>query len=146
MHGSVGLGESQPQARTDAEPSQRPQEITYYRCLEDHGIPLARTSDGVLRVEKGKDNNAAIMAAEKKCAALMPPPAVRRAGKEEMARAMKLSACLREHGVKDYPDPGPDGEAELSSELIHRMKTDVDYREADRVCDPRPEGDSILGG
>ncbi|MFB7556245.1 hypothetical protein [Streptomyces brevispora] len=134
------------QAKSSPKSTQGADEIAYYRCLADRGIPLDTTDDGVLRVKKGKDNNAAILAAEKKCAGLRPAPTTVLATEEDMARARKLSACLREHGVKGYPDPGPDGDAPLSNEMAYAMKTNPDYREANRVCDPRPEDDSVVGG
>ncbi|MEU8627653.1 hypothetical protein [Streptomyces sp. NPDC048669] len=143
---STGRGQSQPQVKSPPKPAQGADETAYYRCLEDQGIALETTNDGMLRVRKGKDNNAAILAAEKKCAGLQPSPATASATEEDMVRARKLSACLREHGVKDYPDPGPGGDAPLSAELAHAMKTDPDYRKANRACDPRPDGDSVAGG
>lgn len=143
---STDPGQSKPQAKPSSKPAQGADGTAYYRCLEDQGIPLDTTEDGVLRVRKGKDNNAAILAAEKKCVRLQPSLTADPVAEEDMARAKKLSACLREHGVKDYPDPGPGGDAPLSNELAHAMKTNPDYRKANRACDPRAEGDSVAGG
>ncbi|THA72812.1 hypothetical protein E6P78_01340 [Streptomyces sp. A0958] len=145
--GSTDSGQPKPSVKPQAKSTQGAGEVAYYRCMEDQGIPLDTTDDGSLRIEKGADNEAAALAAEKECASLHPsPPAMVPATKEDMARARKLSACLREHGVKDYPDPAPNGDFGLSDELAHAMKTNPDYREARRVCDPRPAGDPVVGG
>ncbi|MFI6898564.1 hypothetical protein ACIBM4_31060 [Streptomyces sp. NPDC050256] len=141
--GSTDSGGTKPHAQS----TQGAGEVAYYRCMEDQGIPLDTTEDGSLRIEKGTGSEAVALAAEKKCAPLRPsPPAMVPATKEDMARARELSACLREHGVKDYPDPGPDGEFGLSDEMAYAMKTNPEYREANRVCDPRPAGESVVGG
>lgn len=145
--GSAGSGPAKPSVKPQAKATQAAGEVAYYRCLEGQGIPLDTTEDGALRAEKGKDNNAAFLTAEKKCASLRPtPPAMVPATREDMARARKLSACLREHGVKDFPDPAPNGDFGLSDEMARAMKTNPDYREANRVCDPRPAGDPVVGG
>ncbi|MGW0669150.1 hypothetical protein [Streptomyces sp. NPDC002746] len=144
--GSMATGHAKPQGESSAKPTREATDAAYYRCLEDQGIPLDTTGDGLLRVKKGQNNDAAILAAEKECVALQPSPTTAPASEEDIKRARKLSACLREHGVKGYPEPGPDGAAPLSGEMAHAMKTNPDYRKANRVCDPRPEGDTVVGG
>lgn len=130
------------QPKSSPKPVRAADETVYYRCLEDHGIPLDTTDDGVLRVAKGKNNNAAILAAEQECVDLV--PVLPSPDKEDMKRARTLSACLREHGVRGYPDPGPDGDPGLSNEMAHAMKTNPEYRKANRICDPRQSGGEDL--
>lgn len=145
--GSADAGQAKPGTTSSPEPTQGADEVAYYTCLKGQGIPLETTDRGALRVEKGKGNIAAILTAEKKCVDLLPSPSMVPATKEEMARARKLSACLREHGVKGYPDPAPNGDFPLSNELSYQMKTNPDYRAAREVCDPRsPGGEDLSAG
>ncbi|MCX4788570.1 MULTISPECIES: hypothetical protein [unclassified Streptomyces] len=140
---AVGCSDST-SAKPSAGATQRVGEKAYYTCLKDHGLTLETTDGGALRVEKGKDSSAAILAAEKKCAHLV--PAQQAPPKEQMELERKMSACLREHGVKGYPDPAPDGNTWPSDELIEEMKTNPDYRKAQRECDPRSEGGDVTVG
>lgn len=142
--GSAGSGQAKPGTTSSPEPTQGADEVAYYTCLKGEGLSLETTDSGALRVEKGSGNDAAMLTAEKKCVALLPSPSMVPATKEDMARARKLTACLREHGVKDYPDPDPNGDFPLSNELSYRMKTDPGYRAARDICDPRPPGGEDL--
>ncbi|WP_326658691.1 hypothetical protein [Streptomyces sp. NBC_00385] len=145
--GSARSGEVKSRTTSSPETTQGADEAAYYTCLKGEGIPLETTDGGALRVEKGKGNDAAILTAEKKCVGLLPSPSMVPASKEDMARARELSACLREHGVKDYPDPAPNGDFPLSNELSYQMKTNPDYREARQICDPRqPGGEDLSAG
>lgn len=145
--GSANSGQVKSGTTSSPEPTQAAGEIAYYTCLKGEGIPLDTTESGALRVEKGRSNDAAMLTAEKKCAELLPSPSMVPASEEDMARARRLSACLRENGVKDYPDPAPNGDFPLSNQLAHQMKTNPDYRAAREVCDPRqPGGEDLSAG
>ncbi|MEV0746320.1 hypothetical protein OG345_16565 [Streptomyces sp. NBC_01220] len=145
--GSADSGQAKSGVTSSPAPTQGADEAAYYACLKGEGIPLETTDGGALRVEKGKGNNAALLTAEKKCVGLLPSPSMVPASKEDMARARKLSACLRKHGVKDYPDPAPNGDFPLSNELSYKMKTNPDYRAAREICDPRqPGGEDLSAG
>lgn len=103
----------------------------YYGCLEDQGVVMESRDDGQLRVDKDRNKDEALVTAEKQCASLAPDPEP--AAAEDLATAKKFSACMREKGIKDYPDPDPEtGEIRYGAEAAH--KGDPDFVSAAQAC------------
>ncbi|MDX3539970.1 hypothetical protein PV721_37785 [Streptomyces sp. MB09-01] len=103
-----GCSQGSAEAKAVQTPPPSAQEVAYYRCLETNGVPLEKRDDGQLRVDKDKNDAAVEAAAEAKCAdRLLSPQAPRQAPAEFVAKAKMVSACIRENGYPDYPDPDP---------------------------------------
>ncbi|UGY92686.1 hypothetical protein [Streptomyces gobiensis] len=136
-----------------AEPSASPsetvsaEETAYYRCLEKNGLVLETPNPGQLRVDKDKNTDeAAATAAEETCRDFLkaiPDPPV---SEERLAAARKVSACVREKGYEDYPDPDPKtGEVDLEAAGVAE---DPELRAALQDCRPTGTGvgDAVVGG
>ena len=55
--------------------------------------------------------------------------------------------CMREHGVRDYPDPSPrTGEFQYPAELGKRLKQDPSTAAIWHTCQAKSGGDGIQGG
>ena len=110
-----------------------PQEKEYYLCLEKHGVVLEKDREQ-LRVNKNKGifDAETEKKAQEQCADLLPSrEEVAAAAKEE---AERLAACMREQGVKDYPEPDPKtGAVEFSRDV----KSDPAFRRASMTCQER---------
>jgi hypothetical protein len=85
----------------------------YAKCMRANGVDMPDPStDGrvEIKVTGGKTGEDKMKAAEGKCRRLMPnggkPP---KADAKQMAKMRAMSKCMRENGVPDFPDPGPDG-------------------------------------
>ncbi|MET9518409.1 hypothetical protein [Streptomyces sp. NPDC002994] len=119
----------------------------YFDCLKDNGLTLETTDGGELRVEKGTNSDAKTIAAEKKCVDLRPAPTVSALPKDQLAKARELSACIREKGIKNYPDPDKNGNVQLSAELAKSLKANPDFPKAEQECQPdSSDGDTVVGG
>ncbi|MFJ8080759.1 hypothetical protein ACIQ6Y_08985 [Streptomyces sp. NPDC096205] len=122
----------------------------YARCLRDQGVVMKETAEGAPEIDKEKTSVEKIMSATEKCRALQPaasaPP---RLPAEDIEKRGRYAACLREHGLPDYPDPDPrTGETELDEDLARRIKTDPEARKALEACRnllPRSGGGSVNG-
>ncbi|MBT2397064.1 hypothetical protein [Streptomyces sp. ISL-100] len=119
----------------------------YFDCLKDNGLTLETTDGGEPRVEKGTNSDAATIAAEKKCVDLRSEPTVSALPKDQLAKARELSACIREKGIKNYPDPDAKGNVQLSAELAKSLKANPDFPKAEQECQPdSSDGDTVVGG
>jgi len=91
------------------------QAVRWARCYRSHGVPMQdpqRLPDGRTRIGGGdyeKTISHDVLArADAACASLRP---VLPAGEQnaKLAAARAESACIRQHGVPDYPDPDSSG-------------------------------------
>ncbi|MFD8631609.1 hypothetical protein [Streptomyces sp. NPDC059533] len=100
-------GEKEPEASDSPPPTA--EEIAYYDCLEEQGLPITHTSYGNPRVDKDKPQPPEKEAAAKKACEgkLPPPPKPQQATPERLAAARKEAGCLRAEGITWYPDPDP---------------------------------------
>jgi len=85
--------------------------IAYGRCMRSHGVPNFPDPNpgGGMHVGAGTESTPAFKEAQAKCQKLMPgggppgsgsPPSA-----QTMAQMLKLSQCMRKHGVHAFPDP-----------------------------------------
>ncbi|MEV4706528.1 hypothetical protein [Actinoplanes sp. NPDC049316] len=58
----------------------------------------------------------------------------RRLNPEELEKARKLAQCMRDHGVKDFPDPKPDGNTTMR--LGGKGPGDATFDKAMEACAP----------
>ena len=89
--------------------------IAYAKCMRSHGVPsFPDPNHGApMHVGAGTESSPAFKAAQAKCQKLMPgggppgsgsPPSA-----QTMADWLKVSQCMREHGVSAFPDPATSG-------------------------------------
>ncbi|MGW4032506.1 hypothetical protein ACWEFL_24880 [Streptomyces sp. NPDC004838] len=135
-----GKGKGSPSATA------RPEVKAYYSCLEKNDVVLETSEGGEPRVDKDKNNTAAITKAEEKCRDLLPTPASAPVSAKALAAARELSACVREKGFKDYPDPDP-ATGDVPDSAAAAAKSDPGLVAALEECTPDTgAGDGINEG
>uniref|UniRef100_A0AAU2JU96 Lipoprotein n=1 Tax=Streptomyces sp. NBC_00049 TaxID=2903617 RepID=A0AAU2JU96_9ACTN len=139
---SGGSGEA-----TDTKsPPPSAKEQAYYRCLESNGVTLEKRDDGQLRVDKDKYDAAVEAKAQTKCVDLLPgQESAAPAPAEVVVKAMKFSACVRENGFSDYPDPDPKtAKVELTADQQPKYATPA-FQAAAQKCSSGSSG-GVVGG
>jgi hypothetical protein len=111
------------------------QMVRYAQCLREQGLqvqdPTGSGDDAnyprfAPNQDKGKED-----AAAETCKALRPPQATGSGTDAKNDLVRRLATCMRDHGVENYPDPGPDGLTRVPQE-VH---DDPQYAGAKEVCD-----------
>jgi hypothetical protein len=92
--------------------------VKFATCMRDNGVkefpdPDASgelTIDGIANGSSVDTNSAAWTRAIDACKDLQPPGFTgNRRTVQEQEKALKFAQCMRDNGVKDFPDPAPDG-------------------------------------
>jgi hypothetical protein len=84
------------------------QAVKFAECIREHGVPHFPDPDAKGDFVFGIDVTPAVwQKAVHACKALEPPGALsgKRSPKQQSA-ALRFAQCIRENGVKDFPDPG----------------------------------------
>ena len=91
--------------------------LAYAQCMRDNGFTEFDdpTPDGDLRIQVTPESAPRFQAAGEACRDLA-PEGFRDEGvtPEDLDALLKLSQCVRENGVPDFPDPNADGGYDLS--------------------------------
>ncbi len=104
-----GGGSVQNQAQFAVPNGGQTQALAFSRCMQTHGVPSfpEPNSQGVASGSGINPNSPGFQAAQKDCDHLLPnggqPTPAQEAQAE--AQALKLSQCMRSHGLPDFPDP-----------------------------------------
>lgn len=121
-------------------------ETAYYSCLEENGLTLEETDGGQPRVDKDKNDETSITAAEEKCRDLVPVQSAVPVSAEALAAARELSVCVREKGFEEYPDPDPTT-GEVPDEAAGAIKSEPGLVAALEECTPDTgAGDGVNEG
>ncbi|MEO8696453.1 MAG: hypothetical protein ABI658_23265, partial [Acidimicrobiales bacterium] len=95
----------------------REKAVAFAECMRGNGIKVfpdpdasgQLTIDGIANGSSVDTNSAAFKQAISACKSLEPPGfAGHKRSAQEQANALEFAQCLRDNGVKDFPDPGPD--------------------------------------
>jgi hypothetical protein len=98
--------------------STRDEAVKFSECMRANGVrefpdPDAsgtRTIDGIANGSSLDTNSAAFKQAITACKDLQPPGFIgHKRTAQEQENALKFGQCIRDNGVKDFPDPTPDG-------------------------------------
>ena len=88
--------------------------LAYSRCMREHGIKdfPDPNSNGQIQLSAGPGSdllptNPQFNTAQQACKSLMPGPGTPAQQRKDFAAALKLSHCMRAHGVPKFPDPSP---------------------------------------
>lgn len=127
-----GTGPGTASVASDPQAQQR----RWAACMTTAGVPMVRTSEGNYQVDKAKVGLAKIQSATQQCLPLQPAASPsRRPAAADLEQARRLSACLRGHGVPDYPDPDPaTGQAPLTDAQARQLKSSASFRTAMEAC------------
>ncbi|MFD2764328.1 hypothetical protein [Micromonospora eburnea] len=119
---TAGGGAAASPSATVAQVSDEDRQREFAKCMRENGMPDFPDPEpgegGKFRVKipAGQDREKA-QAAMEKCRSLMP-----NGGKpvkldpEQVEMVRQLAKCMRENGVPNFPDPGPDGALELTGD------------------------------
>ena len=79
--------------------------VAYNACLTEHGVPSTTPKNGGSLLN-GASTPTTQAAAEKACQKLLPPGSTPQRLTEAQIKAwLTYAACIRKHGVPNYPDP-----------------------------------------
>jgi hypothetical protein len=113
----------------------------YAQCMRDNGLPDFPDPDanGQFRGQgHEKQNDPKFAAANEKCRSLAPGSEHEKAGDPAFVEQMRAySQCMRDNGLPDFPDPGPDGR--LSGQG-HEQRDDPTYKAASAACKSKLPG------
>lgn len=102
----------------DTTAATREQAVRFAQCMRANGVSEfpdpdasgALTIDGVINGSSLDPSTAAWQKAIGACQDLEPPGFMGHTrSAQEQANALKFAQCVRDNGVKDFPDPAPDG-------------------------------------
>ncbi|WP_146059073.1 hypothetical protein [Actinomadura rubteroloni] len=113
--------------------------MAFAQCMRHNGVPNFPEPKGdapiaVRATDRIDVRSAAFRKAQKACSPLLPGGSGPQASKAARTAAQKYARCMREHGVKDFPDPMGDGGLVIGS----RSKIDPEggpYQDAKAACD-----------
>jgi hypothetical protein len=112
----AGVGSGSSGGNTNASP--RDEAVTFAACMRANGVkqfpdPDASgqlTIDGVANGSSLDTNSATFKQAISACKDLEPAGFTgNQRSPEQQKAALKFAQCIRDNGVKDFPDPDPDG-------------------------------------
>src|SRR5213076_3202742 len=106
---NTGSGASSASASTSArtQATKREKGVKFAECVRAHGVPHFPDPDATDNFNFAVDVSAATFtAAVNACKSLQPPGTLsaHRSAKQQSA-ALRFAACVRAHGVPDFPDP-----------------------------------------
>lgn len=92
-----------------------PQALAFSKCMRAHGLPKfpdPSTNGRGIQLSVGPNSGVnpsapAFQTAQKACQHLMPGggPSSGHPSAQDKAQMLKVSQCMREHGIADFPDP-----------------------------------------
>jgi hypothetical protein len=123
--------------------SDREQMLAYSRCMREHGISdfPDPNSDGGLTLNAGPNSDLApdnpqFQAADQACKRLQPNGGeAPKADPELRAKMLKYAACMRDHGISDFPDPNENGQLQIEATPGSDLGPDnPQFQSADAAC------------
>jgi hypothetical protein len=89
--------------------------LSYSQCMQSHGVSdfPDPNAQGQIALQGGPNSdlnpdNPTFQAAQRACQSKMPAPPPGQQAKA-LKNALKVSQCMRDHGIKDFPDPSSSG-------------------------------------
>jgi hypothetical protein len=124
----------------------------YADCLRREGVTMQQPAQGPPEMDKARTPVATAAAATEHCRQLAPvTEAAPRLSARDLEQRRRHSACLRAHGVPEYPDPDPaTGEPTMTQDAAIRLKTNPHFASALEACRAAlpvaPAGEAVRGG
>jgi hypothetical protein len=115
---SAGCSGAPAETGSNSTAANRQQAVKFAQCMRDNGVrefpdPDASgqlTIDGIANGSSVDPNSAAFKQAISACKDLEPAGFIgHRRSPEQQKGALKFAQCIRDNGVKDFPDPTSDG-------------------------------------
>ncbi len=141
--------------------------LAFSHCMRSHGVANFPdpTRGGQIQIQSGgpggshggpsglDPNNPTFQSAQTACQHLMPAPSAAQQH-QAFSNALRQSQCMRNHGIKDFPDP-QSSNGRISMSISGGASSDLDpnnplFQRAQAVCMPNapkpPTGASSTGG
>jgi hypothetical protein len=135
-------------ATATARVDDRDASLRFAQCMREHGMswfpdPQPGTGGLQIRVPAGQDKSK-VDAAMAACRKFMPNGGVPdKLDPAQLEQARRLSQCMREHGVPNFPDPEPDGRMQLDGDKLGTGPGQPTFDAAEKACARyRPKGAS----
>ncbi|HEY1777665.1 MAG TPA: hypothetical protein VGG41_16020 [Solirubrobacteraceae bacterium] len=141
-----GAGSASPRGSALLYATQAQKALAYSRCMRAHGVPTFPdpSSAGALpKLSPQQLDNPRFQAAERACQSLLPPGSNDMFPPGEVQQLLvgmvRFSACMRSHGVANWPDPTTDAQGRpmfpLSTAGISRQQAkSVRVTDAAHTC------------
>jgi hypothetical protein len=156
MPALISLGCAGSSGGTDGETSNHDQAVMFAECMRGNGVgtfpdPDASgqlTIDGVVNGSSVDPDSAAFKQALDACKGLQPPGFTGHArNAQEQDGALKFAQCVRENGVKDFPDPSPDAPLVDTNRIPSAASGDLSVLNAAmKTCGDLAAGAGVSGG
>jgi hypothetical protein len=114
--------------------------VKFAQCMRSHGVGdfPEPSSNGTITVGGTISQSPQFQAADQTCHTLLPNGGVPTAAQlaQGLDQLLKVSVCMRAHGIKDFPDPTANG---IEIPIEKGMPTDLDpnnprFQAADKAC------------
>jgi hypothetical protein len=122
-------------------PAQRAEQLAYSECMRAHGVSNFPDPDSQGRIvyQGTQGDSATFQHAQSACASKQPKPTAAQQA-QAMAAALRISECMRAHGIKDYPDPSSSG-GRISMQINGSAGSDLNpnnpaFQRAQKICMP----------
>jgi hypothetical protein len=127
--GSAASRSAAPDAMSDQEHM-----IRFAQCMRDNGVPdFPDPKDGNMNLPNGADPQK-VAAAQEKCKHLLPNGGQpRKTDPQQMEQLRKFAQCMRDNGIKNFPDPTDQGLA-LDPSKLGISPNDPKFTAAQQAC------------
>lgn len=111
---SVSGGTAAPSASPSGASGEYQQQLAFSQCMRENGLPDYPDPDPNGQANLGNStidrNSTAFKNAYEACQDKLPSGGEKpQANTEQLAQMTQYAKCIRDNGVPDFPDPGPDG-------------------------------------
>jgi hypothetical protein len=130
--------------------------VAFAQCMRSHGVPsFPDPVEGRVTMRGGPNSalnpsSPQFKTASEACKSLAPHPNVSPAQSAEFqAQALKFSACMRSHGLPNFPDPSfSGGTVQLSIKAASGIDPgSPQFQSAQKACQSlQPGGKAVTGG
>lgn len=115
------------------------QALAFSKCMRAHGepdYPDPNASGTIALPSAMNPNSSQMQAAQNACRHLLPDGGVTSPGQaqQNLALELRLSRCMRTHGVPNFPDPSANGQGSASGGLSKGAQKSPQFQAAMRTC------------
>jgi hypothetical protein len=140
---SVGASTSTTSSSTSqSAENEMAQLVRYSACMRSHGLPNFPDPDasGSIRLKAGSGSgpdSTQYESANQACKSLLPNGGVQSPAEQAQRRASLLAfaACMRKHGIPNFPDP--DSQGQFPSSIAQILRNKAQFRAAENACPQR---------
>jgi hypothetical protein len=118
---------------------QKERRLKFTQCMREQGVDMPDPEKGEFGQDVGGVSKEKMNAATEACRQYLPTDEeLSQPSAEDVETLRKFAQCIREHGVPNFPDPGPDGGLNIGGTGIDPK--DPKVKAAEEACkDLRPK-------